>query len=236
MKRLLFFTGILLSLTNGFSQRIVEKTHTTRGISEIYLELKYATEITIESWNKNKAAVKVSVNLNNNTKNNEYSLDFEKDDDYLKMKADFGDFMKRRNYIMTSSDCPDYKYCNTMDIKYTLYLPKDKRFTLKSISGDAIINNAFSNDVTVDLVSGNIDVKKTSKNMDLHSVSGDIDVALKNAKFYASTFNGGFYSNLNTEFDFAGSRSKNRISGQLKNGKDNVRIKTTTGDVFLRKE
>jgi hypothetical protein len=206
MKILTFFIGLLLTFSNLSAQKKVEKSSNTSGITDVYVHAKFAQKIIVKNWNKNEISVQADVNLNDNKDNDFFSLKTEKSDGTYTVKSDYGKFFKKhkKGYTITHNGkgCDGYNHCtnhNKVVINYTIYVPKNMKLKVKSISGnvDAL---AYNGELTLDLISGNINVKKHSKNMDLKTISGDIDVVISDAKFRAETLTGTVYSDLDIDF------------------------------------
>lgn len=242
MKRIILFLGLLLSFSNLTAQKKVTEKRSASGIEYVYVHAKFADDIQIKNWNRNEISVQASVKINDNKDNDYFSLKADTHGDTFTVKSDYGDLFKRHKNKVTithgKKGCNSYNYCthhNEMDINYVIYVPKNMQLKVKSISGciDAL---SYTGKLTLDLISGNITVKKHSKEMNLKTISGDIDVYVSDATFKAETLTGGVYSNLDIDFD------KNRRSGMgrkiygtVNKGTASLKLKTISGDIFLRK-
>jgi hypothetical protein len=243
MKRILFFIGLLLSISNLSAQKKVSLTEASKGIDEVYVHAKFADNIEIKQWNQKEVAIEATVNINNNEHNDFFSLKADKMGSTYTVKSEYGDFFKKYgNWTYRKSKCKEAEEndepcnCNTeMDINYVIYVPKNMNLSVKSISGDAMIES-YVGELEIDFVSGNIDVKKHSNKMRLKTVSGDIDVTITSASFDAKTLSGGIYSDLDIDFGKGKNRSAgNRIRAKVKSGEANLYLSTVSGDIFLRK-
>ncbi|KAB1160794.1 DUF4097 domain-containing protein [Tenacibaculum aiptasiae] len=242
MKRLLLFIGLLLTFGNLAAQKKVTKNKNASGINEVYIHAKFAKDIKIENWSKNEISVQATVNINDNKDNDFFSLKEDKIGTTYTIKSNYGDLFnkqKKHTVVYNAGDCKNCKHCSyhsDMKINYVIYVPKNIQLKIKSISGD-VNALAYNGKLTLDLVSGNITIKKHSKSMNLKTVSGDIDIAISDAKFKAQTLTGTVYSNLDIDFDKNRKRSygNQKIYGTVKNGKASLKLKTVSGDIFLRK-
>lgn len=242
MKRILFFIGLLLTFSNLAAQKKITKNTKASGINEVYIHAKFAEKIKIKNWSKNEISVEATLNINDNKDNDSFSLKEDKVGTTYTLKSDYGNLFKKhkKNMVVHSGEgCNSYNYCvnhNEVKINYVIYVPKNMKLKIKSISGsvDAL---TFNGKLTLDLISGNITVKKHSKNMNLKTISGDIDIAISDAEFKAETLTGTVYSDL--DIDFNKNRKKSygsqKIYGTVKNGTASLKLKTISGDIFLRK-
>jgi hypothetical protein len=241
MERILFFIGLLLTISNLSAQKKVTASERSSGIDEVYVHVKFADNIEIKQWNKTEISVEATVNINNNEHNDYFSLETDKIGSTLTVKSDYGDFFEKygnRNYYRSDDDKKNDDNCrcnNDLDIHYVVYVPKNMSLEVKSISGSAQIDS-YVGTLQLDLISGDIDVKKHSKNMRLKTISGDIDVYVLDAYFEANTLTGGIYSDL--DIDFSQNKKRNnssRITATIKNGDATLKLSTISGDIFLRK-
>ena len=238
MKRIFFFVGLLLLISNLSAQKKVTATERSSGVDEVFVHVKFADNIEIKQWNKSEISVEATVNINDNEHNDYFSLETDKIGSTYTVKSDYGDFFKKhgnRNYYSRDDDDDGCRCNNELDITYIIYVPKNMELKVKSISGNAQIES-YVGTLNLDLISGDIDVKKHSKNMRLKTISGDIDVYVSDAYFEAKTLTGGIYSDLDIDFSQNKKRSNSsRITATIKNGNATLKLSTISGDIFLRK-
>ena len=245
MKRIAFFIGLLLTISNLTAQKKVTATERSSGIEDVFVHAKFADNIEIKQWNKNEVSVEASVNIDDNKRNDYFTLKTDKIGSTFTVKSDYGDYFKKyRSYSYSRHDHDDdddeKKDCDcdchhTMEINYTVYVPKGMNLKVKSISGDTQIES-YVGYLEIDFISGNIDVKKHSKNMRLKTISGDIDIFVSDAYFEAKTLTGGIYSDLDIDFSQnKKSHGSQRIKATIKNGDATLKLSTISGDIFLRK-
>lgn len=231
-----------MTLSNLTAQKKVTKNVKSNNVENVFVHLKFAQNIVIKNWNKNEISVEASVNLNNNTENEKFSLESTKDNNTLEVKSNYGDLFKKHKNNVTithkKNDCNSYNYCsnhNSVIVDYVIYVPKKMSLKIKSISGNVEADN-FNGSLNLDLISGNITVKKHSKEMKLKTISGDIDIFVSDATFEAKTLTGGVYSDL--DIDFNKNKKKRfgtKIIATIKNGAASLKLNTISGDIFLRK-
>ena len=242
MKRLTFFIGLLLTFSNLAAQKKVTENTKASGIDEVYVRVKFAEKIIVKNWDKNEVSVTAEVNLNDNKDNDFFKLKADKIGGTYTIKSDYGKFFKRhkKGFTITHNGegCNGYNHCtnhNQVKVNYTIYVPKNMELKVKSISGD-VDALKYKGLLTLDLISGNITVKKHSNEMNLKTISGDIDVVISDAKFRAETLTGTVYSDLDIDFSKKKKHSYgNKINGTVKKGTASLKLKTISGDIFLRK-
>ncbi len=242
MKSLFLFIGLLLTFNNLTAQK--KKTENTKanGIEDVYVHLKFAQNIVVKNWDKNEISVEATVNLNDNTKNDEFSFKADKIGGTYKVKSDYGNLFKRHKKSVTithkGEDCNGYNHCtnhNNVVVNYVIYVPKKMELKIKSISGSVEANN-YVGVLNLDLISGNITVKKHSKDMHLKTISGDIDIYVSDAKLEAKTLTGGVYSDLDIDFDKKKKRGfGSKIITTINKGTAFLKLNTISGDIYLRK-
>lgn len=249
MKRIFFFIGLLLTFSNLSAQKKVTETKSASGINEVFVHAKFANNIVIKNWNKNEISVQAEVNIDDNKHNDYFTLKADKIGKTYTIKSDYGDYFKKyRSYTYHSSHSKDKKKdgdkddddCNCQRhsniVNYVIYVPKSMDLKVKSISG-SVAADTFNGFLELDLISGNIDIKKHSKRMMLKTISGDIDLYISDATFEAKTLTGGVYSDLDIDFSNNNKRSHGhtKIRATIKNGNANLKMSTISGDIFLRK-
>jgi len=104
MKRNILFIGLLLTFNNLTAQKKVTESTKSNGIEYVYVHLKFAQKIVVKNWNKNEISVEATVNLNDNTKNDKFSLKTDKIGETFKVQSDFGDFFERHKNNIRITD------------------------------------------------------------------------------------------------------------------------------------
>ena len=239
MKRILFFIGLLLTLSNLSAQKKVTETASGSGVDEVSVNLKFANKIVIKNWNKNMISVEATVNIDDNEHNDYFSFEADKIGSTYTIKSDYGDYFKKfRSYQRHSHDDEiDGKDCRnnySNIVNYVIYVPNKMDLKVKSISG-SVQADTFGAYLDLDLISGDIDIKKHSKNMRLKTISGDIDLYIKDATLEANTLSGNIYSDLEIEANDRKGHHGSRITATIKNGTASLKLSTISGDIFLRK-
>ncbi len=214
MKKLILLLIIVVGQTTiGRCQKVIQKNVEAKG-KTVEMKFDFADTIFIEAWNKNTLALEVSVNINENQFNDDYTLNVNEKPGSVSLeeKVDFKAIQKKKGK----------DNCNiNSHIIYTLKVPADLAFNLKTISGQ-------------------VEIKGTTGEIDVNSISGFIDYAAPaacKAKINLSTISGNVYSNLkfdkqpDKEMKWVGSDYNLMLNG----GGPEIALKTISGDIFLRK-
>ena len=212
MKRLIVMLALLQGLTFfAYSQRLVQKNLEVQG-KKVEMKFSFADTILVEAWDKNTLELEVSVNIGNNSYNNDYQLNVNESSNKLELdeKIDFKD---------VQSKSKDYDKLKSV-INYKLKVPAQLEFDLKTISGK-------------------VELKGSLGKMSINSISGFIDCTLPrshSAHIDLSTVTGNVYSDLKFEekehekMSWVGTKRNLTLNG----GKVAVELKTVSGDIFLR--
>jgi DUF4097 and DUF4098 domain-containing protein YvlB len=208
--------AILMVATIGtaFSQKIITKKVDVTG-KKMEMKFDFADSIRIEAWNKNTVELEVSVNIDNNRFNDYYKLNensFSGDIDLVE-KIDFEAIKKIKG---SGNNCNFDKM-----IRYKLKVPSSLEFSLKTISGQIILEGSLGK-------------------MTVNSISGFIDYAIPasmKTRINLSTVTGDVYSNLKfdnkpeKEAQWVGTKRNLIFNG----GTQSIDIKTVSGNIYLRK-
>ena len=214
MKKLFVLLAIVVGMqVAAFSQKVIQKNLEAKG-KTVEMKFDFADTIFIEAWNKSTLALEVSVNIDENQFNDNYSLNVNENGGNVKLEevVDFKAIQKKK----AKDNCNINSH-----IIYTLKIPADLAFNLKTISGQ-------------------VEIKGTTGKMDVNSISGFIDYAAPSAckaKIKISTITGNVYSNL--KFDEQKDKEMKWVGSDynlvLNGGGPEIALKTISGDIFLRK-
>ena len=252
MKSLFLFIGLLLTFNNLSAQKKITENTKSNTIEDVFVHVKFANNIIVKNWNKNEIAVEATVNIDDNKHNDYFSLKTDKIGGTYKVTSDYGEYFKKyRSYYSYKNhshkdddkdekenkkgddDCHDHNHSNI--VNYVIYVPKNMKLKVKSISGSVSTEN-YAGILKLDLISGNITVKKHSKDMHLKTISGDIDIYVADAKLEAKTLTGGVYSDLDIDFNKNKKRGYgSKIITTINKGTAFLKLNTISGDIYLRK-
>jgi hypothetical protein len=151
MKNLIIIA--LLSVTALHAQRYVEVKENLSNNQEVYLDFKFAQDITVEHGNTNQIIVKASVNIDEGKGDDAFTIKTKKTSGKLKFYSDFGDYFKNKWNDKNRHDCN-----STTEINYVVIVPKNVNLMIKSISGSVSIY-AFQCDLVTYLISVDVTIK-----------------------------------------------------------------------------
>ncbi len=219
------------------AQKVIEKQLNT-STKEVKVEFKFAEDIKIKTWDKSEVYIKAEVSVNAGEFDDYFDLKIDNSSTVLDIKSSYGDLFDKWKKERGSNRNNNWGPCNNLDIdaNYTLYLPKNYRLRVKSISGNVQSEN-YQGELIVDIISGNIDIKNYNGDLSLKTISGDIDINVAKSRLKAETISGMIYSDKDMNFD----HGKNRIVGSKVSGtfgdvKSQLNLKTISGSIFIRKQ
>lgn len=206
---LIFGTAIF-----AFSQKIIDKKIEVDG-EKTEMKLSFADNITIEAWNNNYIELKATANIDDNKYNDFYTLKVNEKSDKIEIEemVDFEGIKEKKE---------SKNQCNfNTEINYKLKIPKNLNFSINTISGE-IEMIGCEGEMTVKSVSGFIDYSipaQLKANIDLSTVTGDV---------YSNV---DFDNKPTDKISWVGTKQKLTLNG----GDKNVKLKSVSGDIYLRK-
>ena len=226
MKKIINLVIALLVTVTISAQRKVEKSERVSKNQEVFVHFKFAQNIVVKQWNQNKVEVRATVNINNGEGNKHFSLKSSKSSNQVKIFSDYGNYFKRKRTWSNN---------NRTEIDYVVYVPKNAKLRVKSISG-CLEAASFYGDLTTDLISGDITIKEYRGEMQLKTISGDVDVAIKKARINAKTVTGTIYTDLKIDKSYSQNKSfSSKVRGTVNNGDVELRMTTVSGNIYMRK-
>ena len=215
MKKCFLVTAIVLgSAMLAFSQKVIDKKIDFDG-QKTELELSFAQNITVEAWNKNYIELQASANIDDNQYNDYYSLHVNKQSEKIEIeeKVDFDGIKKKIG---------SKNLCNfNTEINYKLKIPQRMSFAVNTISGKIELIGC-EGDMSVKSISGYIDYsipERFKANIGLSTVTGDVYT------------NVDFDNKETNEISWVGTNRKLTLNG----GDKNIKLKTVSGDIYLRR-
>ncbi len=231
----------LLSVVTLNAQKQVEVKEQISKDQEVFINFKFAQDIKVVHGNTNEIIVKASVNIDDGTGNDNYSIKSENSSGQLKLYSDFGDYFKskKRNVYYSNKDekNENCNCCHTTDINYVVVVPKNIKLRIKSISG-SVFTDTYEGDLVTDLISGDVTIKKYNGELRLKTISGALDIKVNKAKLNAKSVTGTIYSDLDFEKTDLGKHGKsfnNKVSKQINGGTFPLIMETVSGNIYIRK-
>lgn len=228
IKGIFFSACVLFFLTPVQAQMVVEKTATYTDGQEIVLELPIGKTIKITGWDKQEVALNASVNINNNTLNEAYSLEVE-EGEVIRMEAALDEEMLKNG---KAEDCNENFSFQTIrngnqttvcaDISYEIKVPHTANLRLETISAD-------------------VEATGLEGPTHLKSISGFIDLSWpqqKDAELQLKSITGELYTDLT--FDILNKKENAPMVGydlKGRNGKGGplLELETISSNIYLRR-
>ncbi|MDN5201773.1 hypothetical protein QQ008_10380 [Fulvivirgaceae bacterium BMA10] len=201
-------------------EKKVERTFQARKGKKLDFNLKFARDIIIEGWSKNEVFFQAEVIINHGRNNDLHLLEFNNDPDRLNIESDFKKTDRDNFYFDCKGQHDEESYCTR--INYKIKIPENANLSIESISG-------------------NIDVKQFSGALYAKTISGFVDLGWdqqRGADLSMKTVTGELYSDLEVNFT---NRKKEapmvgyNLRGLVAGGGNNIHLETISNDIFLRK-
>ncbi len=225
----------LISLTVN-AQKIIEKNIDFKN-QYVEIDLKFASEIEVKTWDKNTVYFKADITTKEGKFIDAYKLDVKETSNTISIMSEAeGVFKKFQDEWNAHNRDKERRYYNSgdwYDFNYVLYVPRNAKFKVSSINGD-VTSDSIEGDFTADLINGNITIKTYSGNLNLTTINGEIDLKMINANLVAETIHGDVYADERLKFNSDDRHVGQKISGQVAQGKNKLRLNTINGNMYLR--
>ncbi len=214
---LLFSIGILAQ-----EEKIIEQSFTLPQGKKLDLDLKFGSDIMINTWDKTKVNFRAIISYNEPGIEKVHTMDVYETDYFLSIATDYN----FDAHEPSSWDCNQHNrnyynkdmYC--IKVRYELTLPVNAKVRLETIAG-------------------NIEVKDFRGEMKAKSISGYVDVSLAathktRLKFRSVT--GEIYTDFDIELDKNSSAYTKKLTSDLNGGSDKLlSLETVSGNIFFRR-
>lgn len=226
MKRYCFLLiGILvfqIGSLNAQIEKIQDDNFKLPANKKVKLNLKFARNIKVNTWSKKELGLKTYLKMSEAEFEKIHIKEVLEQDDRLVINTDYENMRSHGKYNCWSCDNDEYngKECVCFETRYEILLPSDANLSLETISG-------------------NIEIKGLTGKIRAKSISGFVDVGLKpntksNLRFKSVT--GEIYTDFNIELDKNSSSYSKKLNTRINGGGDLVSLETVSGDIFFRKE
>ena len=199
------------------SEKVIDKTISVDGSSEIILDFPYAKDIRISNAVGNEIELNVNAAINNGKNNEAYELLINREGGRLMVGTDrdlLESFFKKNSGRQTN--------CHSTDIIVEVAIPKGMLVSVESISAD---------------VTGEL----RDKSYTIKTIAGDIDLTVPSgigAELIASTVTGAMYADITLDYldGKEGLRQTvgEKVHANINKGGEPHRLETVSGDVLLR--
>lgn len=228
---LIFVVGLMLAGQTIAQTRTVERSFPVKSDPGVNLELKFGDTIVIHSWDREEISFRADIEINGGKLNEALLLQFSPERNKVEIDADFNEKLLTKG---RREDCPKqrYSFYNTYkeddqvictEIAYEIYLPRNTHLVIETINADIELHD----------LQGPIDAK---------SISGFVDLswpAWRGANISIKTISGEAYTNL-ANLKFLNRKDHPSIvgyelKGVLGKGGPSIRLKSVSGNIYLRK-
>lgn len=228
---ILMIVGLTMS-----AQKNIEKNIDYTG-QEINIELDFATHIEIKTWEKSSISIKADLSTDDGKYLDLYKLNISEEASKINIKSDalpVFEAFQEESKTANAKQKDNYIYISPKhNFNYTLYLPKDSKVKISSISGNLSSEN-IEGDFTADLISGNINIKTYKGTLDLTTISGEIDLKMINTSLTAETIQGNIYADEKLKFSSKNQIVGQKIAGKTGNAISKLKLNTISGNMYLR--
>ncbi|GAB3509238.1 hypothetical protein GCM10027341_46000 [Spirosoma knui] len=230
MKKYVFLLLLVGLINSAFAQKIIDKKLPYKANQTVNLNLKFADSIQVRYWDKAEVSVRIAVTINGGRLNDALVVTTDATAEEVILKTDFDQEMTKQG---KAEDCPGQRsswndrngtrHYLCSDINYQVFLPRQAKLKLETISG-------------------NIDIQGASEAVFAKTISGYVDMTwpkAKGANLAMKTITGEVYSDLDIEFK--GKKQKNPIVGYLLEGTTNgggpsVQLESISNNIYLRRK
>lgn len=211
MKNVSFILLLVAAWTSYAQTQVTDEVKVTSQ-KHLQLDLDFADEIVIETWDQPVVKVDVKVSINEGADDALFELEKHVDADRISFR------LKTENWKKVT-----HRDCNWQtDLHYTVYMPADMRLEAETISGSFTLR------------------PRTTPTR-LKTISGDIDITVPSGAgllFDAKTISGEIYTDL--EISYPKGKDGLRqvvgmdVHGQIGDGRHRMDLHTISGNVYLR--
>ena len=228
MKNLFMLLFLLTSL--GLTAQKELKKEIDYNNELVQVDLKFASDIQIKTWDKSIIQVEASVEFKEEEYYEMFDLTISSDESRIEISSNSEDIFETHHEnnrsIINYSDAPDHEF------NYTLYVPKGVDLKVSSITAN-VTSDFLQGNIAVNLVSGDINIKKYSGDLELKSVAGKIDVNYTDASLKAKTLTGKIYTREELKLEKKKKFIGQEIENELANTANSLTLDTVSGDIYL---
>ena len=228
------FLGIFACIAQ---KKVIEK-NIAYANEEIEMEVPFASEIEVKTWDKNTIYFKADLYLEDENYFELYKLDVETSGSYITITSNpeaifeaMHDDWKKEN--------PDkkrryyYHKQKQYEFDYVLYVPKNAKFKITSING-SMKSEMIEGNFEADLINGDIEIAEYSGNLDLNTINGAIDLKIGQSRFTAETIHGDIYADEKLKVKSYDQHVGQKVESTTTNGSNRLKLNTINGNMYLR--
>lgn len=231
MKNAFLLVFALLAL-NVSAQKKISKTIPFQN-QAVEVEFDFASSIEIISWDKPFIEVQVDVWTEDQQYTDLFQLEVKEGSEKLELNSTSKDLFRayQKDHKLFSSGVINTQSLDH-EFEYTLYLPKDIKLDISSITGN-IYSEYIEGDIAADLINGTIAIKDFKGNLKLESINGVIELPGKNSSIKAKTVTGSIKSHPDLVLEYKDRFIGEEVELQVRNSSNSLDLHTVNGKIIL---
>ena len=208
-------------LFGQYQQKSVEETYALPARKKAKLELKFARNITVHTWDRRELKLQKHFTFSDPELLDIHLMEVVESDAELTIRTGFAEReQKQQGYSCWSChEDNEGRDCICFSVSYEVWLPGDAELDLETISGDVEMRG-FTGPARVKSISGFLDVGlpgQAPAQLSFKSVTGEI------------------YTDFDISLDDKSSSYSKRLNRSLNGGGPILSLETVSGDIFFRK-
>jgi len=221
---LFIICAILFTNAQDFYQTTLNNSYKLPANKKVSMNLKFARDIKVTVGSGNEVQLKTYVKATNEEIAKYHIIEVQTAGDQLSIDTDYqfpkDDNRKRNQCWSCNNENWNGRECLCLETRYEVVVPAGAAVSLETISGD-------------------IEIKGLPNEIYAKSISGFVDLALQsNAKADLSfkSVTGEIYSDFDVKLDGKSTSYSKRLTAPLNGGGARVALETISGDIFFRKQ
>ena len=239
MKNLIIICLLFAPFQTSFGQAEVQKSFNVSQSSLVDFKLTHASDIKIETWDKNEVEILAKVTLGNQTTSNGFSIKVKKEGSKFMVQSML-DYDKFPAQVIEQDENGEIN----LDGAYGSIEFRDGAWY--GINYDLVFEIKVPKYLAIDLCTnrGNVEVRGVNAPMDIATKNGFIDVARspsEKADVKLVTNSGEVFTDFDIDFDNSKKKRNTceaiKIEAAINGGDgDDISLTSTCGNIYLRKE
>ena len=212
------------SLLIGQQQKIEEKSFAWNSGRSAKINLKFAANIKVSSWDKQEMLLKTIITYEKEAHLKIHKMEIQEMGSQLLIDTDYAkNFFKNKRHTCWSCDEADQNEwgdCTCFKLEFEIMMPKGA-------------------DLSVETISGNIELLDIAGPVKAKSISGFIDLGMKPSlasNLYFKSVTGEIYTDFDIDLDKSSNAFNKRLTTALNGGGSAIALETVSGDIFFRKK
>ncbi len=221
---IILFGAISFTNAQDYYQTTLNNTYKLPASKKVSMNLKFAHDIKVTVGSGSEVQLKTFVKATNEEIAKYHIIEVEESSDRLRVDTDYKfpkDDDRKRNQCWS---CEENNWqgqpCMCLEVRYELVMPSSASLSLETISGD-------------------IEIKGLPNEVYAKSISGFVDLALNSsakADLSFKSVTGEIYSDFDVKLDGKSTSYSKRLNAPLNGGGARVALETISGDIFFRKQ